>query len=165
MAGKMNASDKKTRSSMSMVIVVSLCCCFYILGAWQRSGFGKGDSIALEITKKADCTTVLSDLSFESHHGGSSDNIEDSDSKPQAFMPCDVRCIHYTPCQYQMRAMTFPRENMIYREKHCLPESEKLGCIVPAPNGYVTPFSWPKSRDYVFYANVPYKSLTVENAV
>ncbi|KAB2604864.1 methyltransferase PMT14 [Pyrus ussuriensis x Pyrus communis] len=44
--------------------------------------------------------------------------------------------------------MKFPRENMIYRERHCPPEEEKLRC-----------------RDYVHYADVPYKSLTVEKAV
>ncbi|KAJ8629453.1 hypothetical protein MRB53_022776 [Persea americana] len=61
--------------------------------------------------------------------------------------------------------MTFSRDNMIYRERHCPREEENLHCLIPAPKGYVTPFPWPKSRDYVFYANVPYKSLTVEKAV
>jgi SAM-dependent methyltransferase len=61
--------------------------------------------------------------------------------------------------------MTFPRENMNYRERHCPPENEKLHCLIPAPKGYVTPFPWPKSRDYVPYANAPYKSLTVEKAI
>lgn len=35
---------------------------------------------------------------------------------------------------------------------------------MPAPNGYRTPFRWPKSRDMVWYANVPHKWLTVEKA-
>ncbi|KAJ7944637.1 S-adenosyl-L-methionine-dependent methyltransferases superfamily protein [Quillaja saponaria] len=61
--------------------------------------------------------------------------------------------------------MLFPRENMIYRERHCPSEEEKLHCLIPAPKGYTTPFPWPKSRDYAHYANVPYKSLTVEKAV
>jgi len=54
---------------------------------------------------------------------------------------------------------------MTYRERHCPVENEKLHCLIPAPKGYVTPFSWPKSRDYVPYANAPYKSLIVEKAV
>ncbi|XP_027190848.1 probable methyltransferase PMT2 isoform X2 [Cicer arietinum] len=61
--------------------------------------------------------------------------------------------------------MTFPRENMNYRERHCPPDEEKLHCLIAAPKGYATPFPWPKSRDYVPYANAPYKSLTVEKAV
>lgn len=163
MAIKGNAADSRTRSSVSVFIVIGLCCFFYVLGAWQKSGFGKGDSIAVEITKQTDCT-VLSNLNFETHHSGaSSDDIPDS--KVQIFEPCHERYRDYTPCQDQRRAMTFPRENMNYRERHCPPDEEKLYCLIPAPKGYVAPFSWPKSRDYVPYANVPYKSLTVEKAV
>ncbi|GAB4857758.1 hypothetical protein Ancab_015666, partial [Ancistrocladus abbreviatus] len=61
--------------------------------------------------------------------------------------------------------MKFPRENMNYSERHCPPEEEKLHCLIPAPKGYSTQFPWPKGRDYVHYANVPHKSLTVEKAV
>uniref|UniRef100_A0A5B6YW55 Methyltransferase n=1 Tax=Davidia involucrata TaxID=16924 RepID=A0A5B6YW55_DAVIN len=164
MATKGNSGDNRTRSSLSIFIIAGLCCFFYILGAWQRSGFGKGDSIAQEITKKGDCS-VLSNLNFETHHGDEARGIDDSKSEVKIFKPCDNRYIDYTPCQDQMRAMTFPRDNMNYRERHCPPEEEKLHCLIPAPKGYVTPFPWPKSRDYVPYANAPYKSLTVEKAV
>ncbi|XP_017416669.1 probable methyltransferase PMT2 [Vigna angularis] len=61
--------------------------------------------------------------------------------------------------------MKFPRENMAYRERHCFLDEDKLCCLIPAPRGYATPFPWPMSRDYVPYANAPYKSLTVEKAV
>ncbi|XP_052186205.1 probable methyltransferase PMT2 [Diospyros lotus] len=165
MATKLNAVDGRTRSSVTIFIVVGLCCFFYLLGAWQRSGFGKGDSIALEMTKRgADCN-VLRNLNFETHHSGEAGVIDDSESKIKEFKPCDARYTDYTPCQDQRRAMTFPRDNMIYRERHCAPESEKLHCLIPAPKGYVTPFPWPKSRDYVPFANAPYKSLTVEKAI
>ncbi|GAB2220783.1 hypothetical protein Droror1_Dr00008455 [Drosera rotundifolia] len=46
---------------------------------------------------------------------------------------------------------------------HCT--TKKLHCLIPAPKGYVTPFPWSKSRDYVPFANAPYKSLTVEKAI
>ncbi|XP_004490045.1 probable methyltransferase PMT2 [Cicer arietinum] len=162
---KPNSADSRTRSSVQIFIVVGLCCFFYILGAWQRSGFGKGDSLALEITKKgADCD-IVSNLSFDTHHGGEVSKIDNVDSKPKVFKPCNVRYTDYTPCQDQRHAMTFSRENMIYRERHCPLEEDKLHCLIPAPKGYVTPFSWPKSRDYVPYANAPYKSLTVEKAI
>ncbi|XP_010257294.1 PREDICTED: probable methyltransferase PMT2 [Nelumbo nucifera] len=160
---KINSADSRTRSSVSIFIVVGLCCFFYILGAWQKSGFGKGDSIAVEITKQTDCS-VLANLNFETHHTGEAGVIDDQ-SKAEVFKSCGARYIDYTPCQDQRRAMTFPRQNMIYRERHCPPEEEKLHCLIPAPKGYVTPFPWPKSRDYVPYANAPYKSLTVEKAV
>ncbi|KAL8161512.1 hypothetical protein V2J09_013001 [Rumex salicifolius] len=156
--------DSKTRSSISIFIVVGLCCFFYLLGAWQRSGFGKGDSIAIEITKSgADCA-VLKNLNFETHHGGVVSG-GDSDSTVKVIKPCSDKYIDYTPCQDQRRAMMFPRDNMFYRERHCPSEDEKLHCLIPAPKGYVTPFAWPKSRDYVPFANAPYKSLTVEKAI
>ena len=134
------------------------------MGAWQRSGSGKGDSIAIEITKSgADCA-VLKNLNFETHHGGVV-SAGDSESKVKVFESCGSSYTDYTPCQDQKRAMMFPRETMVYRERHCPAEDEKLHCLIPAPKGYVTPFSWPKSRDYVPFANAPYKSLTVEKAI
>ncbi|PIN17153.1 hypothetical protein CDL12_10175 [Handroanthus impetiginosus] len=165
MANKFNSGDSRTRSSVSIFIVAGLCCFFYLLGAWQRSGFGKGDSIALEVTKSGENCNILSNLNFETHHAGEAGVIDESDSKVTEYKPCHPRFTDYTPCQDQGRAMTFPRENMIYRERHCPPQAEKLHCLIPAPEGYVTPFPWPKSRDYVPYANAPYKSLTVEKAI
>ncbi|CAI9096615.1 OLC1v1032807C3 [Oldenlandia corymbosa var. corymbosa] len=165
MANKLTAGDSRTRSSVSIFIVAGLCCFFYLLGAWQRSGFGKGDSIAVEMTKSNAACNVIPNLNFETHHGGGAGMIDDSNSNVKAFEPCDAKYTDYTPCQDQARAMKFPRENMNYRERHCVPEEEKLHCLIPAPNGYVTPFRWPKSRDYVPYANAPYKSLTVEKAI
>ncbi|KAG6788670.1 hypothetical protein POTOM_004747 [Populus tomentosa] len=153
----------KTRSPLSIFVVICLCCLFYILGAWQKSGFGKGDGIAVQMTKKTDCN-IFTELNFETHHNYV-EIIEPSQPKAKVFKPCHVKYTDYTPCQEQDRAMKFPRENMIYRERHCPPEEEKLHCLIPAPKGYKTPFPWPKGRDYVHYANVPYKSLTVEKAV
>lgn len=163
MATKHNPSGSRARSPLSIFAVIVLCGFFYILGAWQRSGFGKGDSIALEVTKQTDCN-IFTNLNFETHHNDV-EIVEPSKPKAQVFKPCDVKYTDYTPCQEQDRAMKFPRENMIYRERHCPPQDEKLHCLIPAPKGYMTPFEWPKSRDYVHYANVPHKSLTVEKAV
>ncbi|XP_074588006.1 putative methyltransferase PMT2 [Curcuma longa] len=164
MALKSSSGDGRTRKSVSLIIIVGLCCFFYILGAWQRSGFGRGDSIALQVTKQTECT-IAPNLNFETHHAGSGNLNDLRDSQVKKFKACHDRYTDYTPCQDQKRAMTFPRENMIYRERHCPREDEKLHCLIPAPKGYVAPFPWPKSRDYVPYANVPYKSLTVEKAV
>lgn len=165
MAMKINTADSRTRCSVSVSIVVGLCCFFYILGAWHKSGFGKGDSIAVEINKRGAECSILSNLSFETHHAGEAGAVDDSDSKVKVFEPCGSKYVDYTPCQDQRTAMQFPRENMIYRERHCPAEKDKLHCLIPAPKGYVTPFPWPKSRDYVPFANAPYKSLTVEKAI
>ncbi|WOL02697.1 putative methyltransferase PMT2 [Canna indica] len=164
MAIRSSSSDGRTRSSVSIIIVVGLCCFFYVLGAWQRSGFGKGDSIALQVTQRTKCS-ISPNLNFETHHGGSGSLSDLGISEAKSFKPCADKYTDYTPCQDQQRAMTFPRDNMIYRERHCPTDDEKLYCLIPAPKGYVAPFPWPKSRDFVPYANVPYKSLTVEKAV
>ncbi|CAN4124460.1 unnamed protein product [Withania somnifera] len=164
MAGKTSA-DNRTRTSISIFIIAGLCCFFYLLGAWQRSGFGKGDSIALAVTKTAgENCDILPNLNFETRHAGEASATDESE-EAEELKPCDPQYTDYTPCQDQKRAMTFPRENMNYRERHCPPQEEKLHCLIPAPKGYVTPFPWPKSRDYVPYANAPYKSLTVEKAI
>ncbi|KAM3374704.1 putative methyltransferase PMT2 [Capsicum galapagoense] len=166
MATKGNPGDNRSRISLSsLLIVAGLCCSFYVLGVWHRSGFGKGDSIALEITKKAEDCGVLPNLEYETHHRNQSTSFDDPKQDIKEIDPCGEQYVDYTPCHDQMRAMTFPRENMNYRERHCPPDEEKLRCLIPAPKGYVTPFSWPKSRDYVPFANAPHKSLTVEKAV
>ncbi|PKI57181.1 probable methyltransferase PMT14 [Punica granatum] len=163
MALKPGLTANRGRSPVSIFVVLGLCCFFYLLGAWQRSGFGKGDRVAMEMTKRTDCT-IFKDLNFETHHN----DLEISEHpvvKVKVFKPCDMKYRDYTPCQEQDTAMKFPRENMIYRERHCPSDDEKLRCLIPARKGYRTPFPWPKSRDYVHYANVPYKHLTVEKAI
>lgn len=164
MASKLHSPGNKGRSRLSLFVVIGLCCLFYLLGVWQRSGFGKGDGYAIEINRQQANCNVSPSLDFESHHNYVAP-IESSEPKSKVFKPCDAKYTDYTPCQDQDRAMKFPRENMIYRERHCPPEEEKLKCLIPAPKGYTSPFPWPKSRDYVYYSNVPFKSLTVEKAV
>lgn len=154
-------NDVQSRRFMMIIIVLGICCFFYVLGAWQKSGVGRGDSIALQIIQETECG-VLPNLNFETHHNK---NVNIYASKAKIFEPCDAILTDYTPCHDQNRAMTFPRENMVYRERHCPPKKEKLRCLIPAPEGYTTPFPWPKSRDYVLYVNVPYKSLLIEKAV
>ncbi|XP_054791115.1 probable methyltransferase PMT14 [Prosopis cineraria] len=163
MGSKSNMPSHRARRPLSIFAVIGLCCFFYLLGAWQKSGSGKGDSLALKVNKLTECT-ILPNLSFESHHNDVA-IVDPSEPKAKVYKPCDSKYTDYTPCQEQDRAMRFPRENMIYRERHCPAEEEKLHCLIPAPKGYTTPFPWPKSRDYAYYANVPYKSLTVEKAV
>ncbi|KAF0894993.1 hypothetical protein E2562_004981 [Oryza meyeriana var. granulata] len=173
MAIKGGSGEYRARSPLGMVVAVGLCCFFYVLGAWQRSGYGKGDSIAMAVNRQtAACGDGGGDvvaavgLSFETHHGGvggGGDN--ETVQRAPEFAPCAAALADYTPCHDQGRAMKFPRKNMVYRERHCPFDSERLRCLVPAPPGYRTPFPWPKSRDLVPFANAPYKNLTVEKAV
>ncbi|XP_039042477.1 probable methyltransferase PMT26 [Hibiscus syriacus] len=44
-----------------------------------------------------------------------------------------------------------------HRERHC-PEVSPT-CLVPLPEGYKYPIPWPKSRDKIWYRNVPHSQL------
>ncbi|XP_066338350.1 probable methyltransferase PMT14 isoform X2 [Miscanthus floridulus] len=169
-----NKASSGARSPLSLVVAMALCCFFYVLGAWQGSGYGKGDRIAAAVSRQTACgdgSAAAEGLSFETHHGGAAGiNASTSlpfgaDAEPPTFAPCAAALADHTPCHDQDRAMKFPRKNMVYRERHCPADGERLRCLMPAPPGYVTPFPWPQSRDYVPFANAPYKSLTVEKAV
>lgn len=159
-----NLTDNRTRNTLVMIVIFGLCSFFYLLGVWQKSGSGGGDGIQTWVNEQTKCAQ-LPNLSFETHHSASNLPNDTGSSKIEPFKPCDEQYTDYTPCEEQKRAMTFPRDNMIYRERHCPPDKEKLYCLIPAPKGYVAPFRWPKGRDFVPYANVPHKSLTVEKAI
>ncbi|TKW18098.1 hypothetical protein SEVIR_5G410500v4 [Setaria viridis] len=65
----------------------------------------------------------------------------------------------YIPCLDNEKAIKKLRSTKHYehRERHC-PE-EPPTCLVPLPEGYKRPIEWPKSRDKVWYSNVPHTRL------
>uniref|UniRef100_A0A0D3FZ42 Methyltransferase n=1 Tax=Oryza barthii TaxID=65489 RepID=A0A0D3FZ42_9ORYZ len=83
----------------------------------------------------------------------------------RTYEACPAKYSEYTPCEDVERSLRFPRDRLVYRERHCPSEGERLRCLVPAPQGYRNPFPWPTSRDVAWFANVPHKELTVEKAV
>lgn len=146
--GSKSKSSSGNRRSCNIFYVIVLCGICYLIGAWRMGGTGKGDRIAMNVNRITECD-FLPDLRYESHH-----NIEATVSELDAkvLKPCDVNYTDYTPCYGQDREM----------ERNCPSQEEKLNCLIPAPKGYMTPFTWPKSRDVVYYPNVPYKSLREE---
>ncbi|WCJ19670.1 S-adenosyl-L-methionine-dependent methyltransferases superfamily protein [Euphorbia peplus] len=44
-------------------------------------------------------------------------------------------------------------------ERHCPVEGKGLSCLVPPPKGYKQPIPWPRSRDEVWFNNVPHSRL------
>lgn len=149
-------------STTSILVVMALCFFCYILGAWQNGP--KGDvpqtvaSTTSTSTSVADCVTTLN---FDARH--SSGGVDTDDDV--MFESCGSELVDLTPCQDPIRAHKYPRDKLVYRERHCPSDSERLRCLVPAPRGYKTPFQWPKSRDLAWFANVPHKELTVEKAI
>lgn len=99
-----NSMDYKARSYVSIFIVLGLCCLFYILGALEKSGFGKGDRIAEEITELIGAATLS--LNFQTHHNEGR-KYWTFESKEKLFEPCSAKYIVYMPYHDQKRAMTF----------------------------------------------------------
>ncbi|XP_039009396.1 probable methyltransferase PMT26 [Hibiscus syriacus] len=65
----------------------------------------------------------------------------------------------YIPCLDNWEAIRHLRTNKHYehRERHC-PE-EPPTCLVPLPEGYKRSIMWPKSREKIWYRNVPHTQL------
>ncbi|MBA0804944.1 hypothetical protein Gohar_004496, partial [Gossypium harknessii] len=65
----------------------------------------------------------------------------------------------YIPCLDNLEAIRHLPSTKHYehRERHC-PE-EPPTCLVPLPEGYKRPIEWPKSREKIWYYNVPHTKL------
>ncbi|KAL9243667.1 hypothetical protein vseg_017527 [Gypsophila vaccaria] len=65
----------------------------------------------------------------------------------------------YIPCLDNIRAIKRLHGISHYEhmERHCPDEPSQ--CLVPLPNGYRTPIRWPKSKDMIWFVNVPHTRL------
>ncbi|KAK4429603.1 putative methyltransferase PMT10 [Sesamum alatum] len=77
--------------------------------------------------------------------------------KLEKFRICDESVSHYIPCLDNVEAI--PRFNSSGNgekyERHCPENGKGLDCLVPRPKGYKLHIPWPKSRDEVWFDNVP----------
>ncbi|XP_074317621.1 putative methyltransferase PMT18 [Silene latifolia] len=162
--------------------VSALCVLFYVLGAWQSKpnavysryqhpGIGEenkgvdckgAEQSSSNINSNGSPGTNIA-LDFQSHH--QLELNETSSAGVEEFAACDMSYSEYTPCQDPRRGRKFDRYMLKYRERHCPSKEEQLGCLIPAPPKYKTPFKWPQSRDYAWYDNIPHKELSIEKAV
>ncbi|BAS94498.1 probable methyltransferase PMT23 [Oryza sativa Japonica Group] len=71
-----------------------------------------------------------------------------------------VSSADYIPCLDNMRAIKAlrSRRHMEHRERHC-PVAPRPRCLVRVPSGYRSPVPWPRSRDMIWYNNVPHPKL------
>ncbi|MFQ6643996.1 hypothetical protein Gotur_018287 [Gossypium turneri] len=67
--------------------------------------------------------------------------------------------VDYIPCLDNWKAIKElkSRRRMEHRERHCPKPSPR--CLAPLPIGYKVPVHWPKSRDMIWYNNVPHPKL------
>ncbi|KAJ8765352.1 hypothetical protein K2173_012049 [Erythroxylum novogranatense] len=65
----------------------------------------------------------------------------------------------YIPCLDNLQAIKSLRSTKHYehRERHC--PAEPPTCLVSLPEGYRRPIEWPKSREKIWYYNVPHTKL------
>lgn len=73
---------------------------------------------------------------------------------------CDgVYAVDFIPCLDNFKAIKAlkSRKRMEHRERHC-PQSNPR-CLVPLPPRYRVSVQWPKSRDMVWFDNVPHSKL------
>ncbi|CAK9138490.1 unnamed protein product [Ilex paraguariensis] len=108
---------------------------------------------------------------IESVVGDSHTEKRDSDEK-RSFMVkidkyrvCDESMRDNIPCLDNVEAIsqlnsTDKGENY---ERHCHKKGRELDCLVPRPKGYKLHIPWPKSRDEVWFDNVPHTRLVEDN--
>ncbi|KDP44715.1 hypothetical protein JCGZ_01215 [Jatropha curcas] len=67
--------------------------------------------------------------------------------------------VDYIPCLDNSKALKelTSRKHMEHRERHCPKPSPR--CLPPLPDGYKPSIRWPKSRDMIWYNNVPHPKL------
>ncbi|CAN1172917.1 Probable methyltransferase PMT23 [Linum perenne] len=70
------------------------------------------------------------------------------------------QAVDYIPCLDNTHAIKSlrSRRHMEHRERHC-PKPAPTRCLIPLPKGYKPPLHWPKSRDMIWYDNVPHPKL------
>ncbi|KAI3984065.1 hypothetical protein MKX01_035192 [Papaver californicum] len=85
---------------------------------------------------------------------------KEEDSTGYTWKVCNVTAgPDYIPCLDNVQALKKLRSTRHYehRERHC-PE-EAPTCLVALPEGYKRSIEWPKSRDKIWYHNVPHTKL------
>ncbi|AQK45444.1 probable methyltransferase PMT15 [Zea mays] len=175
------AAAARRPSLLHLAAVAVLCSLSYLFGIWHHGGFSAGpaaggatSSSSVSIATAVSCaspalTTAPSSppagpLDFAAHH--TAEGMESEAAlRQRSYEACPAKYSEYTPCEDVERSLRFPRDRLVYRERHCPADGERLRCLVPAPRGYRNPFPWPASRDVAWFANVPHKELSVEKAV
>ncbi|KAL3521249.1 hypothetical protein ACH5RR_019398 [Cinchona calisaya] len=66
--------------------------------------------------------------------------------------------VDYIPCLDNWKAIKAFKK-LERKERHCPKGTSLLRSLVPLPRGYKAPVPWPKSRDMIWYDNVPHPKL------
>ncbi|KAL5991028.1 hypothetical protein ACLOJK_011934 [Asimina triloba] len=161
------SQSRPGRKFSCFLLFFSLCSLSYLFASFQNS---KSFTQTPRLSSIPECPPLnLSNsqhpphsslpLDFEAHHALSLPPTPPATLPPIGFCPRNFS--DYCPCQDLARQWLFGIEKKQHKERHCPPgTSERARCLIPRPKGYKTPFPWPKSKDFAWFANVPYKQLT-----
>ncbi|XP_074308221.1 putative methyltransferase PMT11 [Silene latifolia] len=102
--------------------------------------------------------TVVEDWENVTAYAKEDDKVRVRVSK---FPMCSESLREYIPCMDNVEAIKKlnSTENGEKFERHCPETGKELDCLIPPPKNYKTPIPWPKSRDEVWYFNVPHTRL------
>ncbi|KAL3838441.1 hypothetical protein ACJIZ3_023032 [Penstemon smallii] len=81
--------------------------------------------------------------------------------KVKKFPICEESMREYIPCldnEEAIKKLNSTEKGEKY-ERHCPEKGKELNCLIPSPKGYKTPIPWPRSRDEVWFSNVPHARL------
>ncbi|XP_058094047.1 probable methyltransferase PMT19 [Magnolia sinica] len=153
-----------SRRTLSWFLLIAfLCSLSYLIGSYQNSKslsqttqLSNPNCLQLNLSTPQNPSSFP--LDFQPHHPASLPTIPAAGLQPIEF--CPKNFTDYCPCQDPVRERQFDMSTMLHRERHCPNTDERRRCLIPRPDGYRTPFSWPKSREFAWFANVPYKRLT-----
>ncbi|KAK9073143.1 hypothetical protein SSX86_007466 [Deinandra increscens subsp. villosa] len=67
----------------------------------------------------------------------------------------------YIPCLDNLEAIKHLQGRSHYEHRERLCPADSPTCLVSLPVGYNTPIKWPRSREQVWYSNVPHTKLAV----
>lgn len=81
--------------------------------------------------------------------------------KVQHYPLCAAEMREYIPCLDNVEAIGKLKstERGERFERHCPDKDQGLKCLVPPPKNYKVPIPWPRSRDEVWFNNVPHTRL------
>ncbi|KAG6734898.1 hypothetical protein I3842_01G293100 [Carya illinoinensis] len=104
---------------------------------------------------------LVEDWRNETEAEGVDGDVDSSRVRVTKFQLCPRAMSEYIPCLDNEEAIKKLKSSDKGErfERHCPEEGRGLNCLVPAPSKYRTPIPWPKSRDEVWFYNVPHTRL------
>ncbi|KAK1295818.1 putative methyltransferase PMT13 [Acorus calamus] len=72
---------------------------------------------------------------------------------------CSAEELDHMPCEDPRRNSQLSRDMNFYRERHCPPPEETPLCLIPPPEGYRIPVTWPESLHKIWHSNMPHNKI------